>query len=170
MTEAERWGIKGLVANLRNNSPLVTGHDPSTLGLDLDSPDPLFPTFAGPFAEPGSRPIIPDFTLPSAYSVNNVPPLHTRIDAFSDETLFAIFYQYPRDVMQEIAAGQLHQRDWRWNIKERKWMMKDPSAGPPMRINDTTERGVYVFFDAMNWRRERVSLPLTVCAEDVGGC
>lgn len=26
---------------------------------------------------------------------------------------------------------------------------------PPMRLNERSERGVYVFFEASNWRRER---------------
>lgn len=89
--------------------------------------------------------------------MNNVPPLHSRITAFSDETLFAIFYQYTRDVMQEVAAGELYSRDWRWHKELRQWMMKDSQMAQPIRISERSERGVYVFFDAVNWRRERVS-------------
>ena len=68
------------------------GHDLSSLGMDLDSTEPLYPTFH-PFQAPGStgssfdyhdRHIIPDFTLPAAYTVTNVPPLSSRMGAFSD--------------------------------------------------------------------------------------
>ena len=161
MTENERWGLPGLLAMLpgRNNDPtssLIMGQDISTLGIDFDNPEPLFPTFSTPFAEPNARPAIPDFQLPAAYSVNNVPTLQSRIGNFSDETLFAIFYQYPRDVMQEIAASELYSRDWRWHKEMRQWMMKD--NGPqPVRISERSERGVYWFFDAINWTRQRVS-------------
>ncbi|KAK4926511.1 hypothetical protein LTR28_012137 [Elasticomyces elasticus] len=35
--------------------------------------------------------------------------------------------------------------------------MKDPTPGQgqPVQVGERTERGVYVFFDALNWRRER---------------
>ena len=165
MTESEKWGLPGLLAQLpgrgENASSFVMGHDLNSLGIDFDSPDPIFPTFTTPFADATSRPAIPEFQLPAAYSVNNVPALHTRMSNFADETLFAIFYQYTRDVMQEIAAAELYTRDWRWHKELRQWMMKDAGVAAPMRISERTERGVYVFFDAMNWKRERVRLPLT---------
>lgn len=162
MTEIEKWGLPGLLATLPGNgadsNPFVMGHDISTLGIDFDSPEPIFPTFSTPFADANSRPAIPEFTLPSAYSVNNVPALLTRMSNFSDETLFAIFYQYPKDLAQEAAAEQLYSRDWRWHKELRQWMMKDSGMSNPVRITERSERGVYVFFDAANWRRERVGL------------
>lgn len=85
----------------------------------------------------------------------------------------------PRDVMQELAAGQLNARDWRWHKVLRKWLQKDtreanaaagpslldltegrPVGGVPQRIDDRSERGVYVFFDEKNWRRERREITL----------
>jgi hypothetical protein len=67
-----------------------------------------------------------------------------------------IFYQYPRDVLQEMAAQTLYKRDWRWHKELRQWMMKDTTYGvAPTRINAQQERGYYVFFDVGNWRRER---------------
>lgn len=163
MTELERFGLPGLLARLSPDSPdhsnLAIGQDLTALGLDLNRPDnsPLWPTFGTPFAEANARPVIPEFTLPAAYTVTNVPPLAEKMPSFSDETLFAIFYQYPRDIHQEIAAGELYSRDWRWHKELRQWMMKDPNFGAPMRINEKQERGYYVFFDVNNWRRERVS-------------
>ncbi|KAF2149958.1 hypothetical protein K461DRAFT_281208 [Myriangium duriaei CBS 260.36] len=161
LPENERWGLQGLLAQIpgRNESAgagaLVMGQDLGTLGIDFDSSEPLFPTFSTPFADTNARQAIPDFSLPAAYSVGNVPPLHSRIGNFSDETLFAIFYQYTRDVMQEMAAAELYSRDWRWHKELHQWMMKDASMAQPLRITERSERGVYVFFDAMNWRRER---------------
>ncbi|KAF2484905.1 hypothetical protein BDY17DRAFT_247985 [Neohortaea acidophila] len=143
------------------------GHDLTSLGLDLDSPEPLYPTFT-PFQAVGSsgssldfhdRHIIPDFTLPSAYTVTNVPPLTSRMGTFNDETLFTIFYQHPRDVLQELAAHELINRDWRWHKVLHQWLQKDtrdsPTTASPLML-----RGVYIFFDAMNWRRERRLLEL----------
>jgi CCR4-NOT transcription complex subunit 2 len=76
--------------------------------------------------------------------------------SFSAETLLAIFYQHPRDILQEIAAAELYNRDWRWHIKLQQWMMKDPDLPAPIRLSPKEERGWYLFFDVTNWRRERV--------------
>lgn len=161
MTDSQKWGLPGLLAMLPGRgtgaaSNLIMGQDLNSLGLDFDSTEHMTATLSTPFVDPSNRPAIPEYTLPAAYNVNNVPALHTRIGNFTDETLFAIFYQYPRDVMQEVAASELYTRDWRWHKELRQWMMKDAGMAPPIRISDRSERGIYVFFDAINWRRERV--------------
>ncbi|KAF4555512.1 General negative regulator of transcription subunit 2-like protein [Elsinoe fawcettii] len=159
LNDSEKWGLPGLLAMLpghASGSPgIIMGQDLNSLGIDFESTEPLFPTFSTPFADASSRPAIPDFSLPAAYSVHNVPPLSSRIANFSDETLFAIFYQFTRDVMQEHAAAELYSRDWRWHKELRQWMMKDTSMAQPVRMTERSESGVYIFFDAMNWRRER---------------
>lgn len=95
------------------------------------------------------------------------------------ETLFSIFYQNPRDMLQERAAFELMQREWRWHKLLRQWLQKDtreastssslplvdltngaPVGTQPIRTSERGEKGVYVFFDAMNWRRERRVLEL----------
>lgn len=128
----------------------------------LPSNDPLHTHFGVAFLSPTAPqqpPIIPSYTLPTAYTVTNVPPIESRISSFSEETLFAIFYQFPRDLRQELAAQELHLRDWRWHRELRQWMQKDNTMHPPIRVNAQQERGFYVFFDAGGWKRERVSLP-----------
>ncbi|KAK0308937.1 transcriptional regulator [Friedmanniomyces endolithicus] len=201
MTEDEKYGLTGLLAAFEARRALeagqpvddtlppamrngvMLGQDLSTLGMDLDSPEPIYPTFT-PFPLPPERSsgsnfdffernVVPDFTLPSAYTVTNVPPLERRMGAFSDETLFSIFYQNPNDYRQELAAIELTGRDWRWHKILRQWLQKDtrevsagslpivdlaptlPVAAPTVRLGERTERGVYVFFDAMNWQRQR---------------
>ncbi|KYG45479.1 hypothetical protein M433DRAFT_43703, partial [Acidomyces richmondensis BFW] len=164
------------------------GQSLDNLDLDLTSPEPLLPTFhvfsaanpaaSGPF-DYTDRMTIPDYTLPSAYQVGNVPPIEGRMDALSDETLFFIFYSQPRDLAQQRAATELERRDWRWHRLIRQWLRRDspPSAGgvgaaasnlalvdhapriavgtPSVQVGPTSEKGVYVFFDAQNWRRIR---------------
>lgn len=118
---------------------------------------PLHKDWAGPFADLSQRGVIPEFTLPPAYTIQNVPPLESKIGSFSDETLFAIFYQCPRDVAQDLAAQELYARDWRWHKKLQQWMMKAKEFGEPQMLPSMKEeRGYYYFFDANNWRRERV--------------
>ncbi|KAH7382728.1 hypothetical protein DE146DRAFT_681711 [Phaeosphaeria sp. MPI-PUGE-AT-0046c] len=162
MTDSERYGLPGLLSMIPMESPdyssLAMGQDLTVLGLDLSKPDnsPLHPTFGSPFVEANAKPVIPpDFTLPAAYTVTNVPPLHSKMGSFSAETLLAIFYQFPRDILQELAAQELYNRDWRWHTKLQQWMMKDPDLPQPIRTTPTQERGWYLFFDVTNWRRER---------------
>jgi hypothetical protein len=110
MTEQEQWGLEALSAayearkNLESGQPvdetlppimrsaIFFGQDLSALGMDLDSIDPIYPTFT-PFPAANStgstfdfhdRHTIPDFQLPGAYTVNNVPPLAGRVAALSD--------------------------------------------------------------------------------------
>ena len=68
---------------------------------------PLYPTFAGPFADARSSTMQPDFHLPECYTVDNVHKVQQKVPNFSDETLFWIFYTQPGDIMQEIAAAEL---------------------------------------------------------------
>ena len=95
------------------------------------------------------------------------------------ETLFTIFYSQPRDINQELAANELVNRDWRWHKILRQWLQKDtresntssalqlvdltngaPVGAQSIRKSERVEQGVFVFFDAMNWRRERRWLDL----------
>lgn len=112
MDENQKWGLDGLLAAFEARkqaeqggevdqtlppgmrSSIFMGMDLNSLGMDLDSPDPLYPTFTpfpaatgqGPSYDFHDRHVIPDFSLPSAYQVNNVPPEASRMGAFSDGT------------------------------------------------------------------------------------
>lgn len=121
MTEQERFGLMGLSAMFEarkqfdvggtvdetlppqmSNSILFMGQDLNALGMDLDSPEPLHPTFhvfpdatgSGSMFDSRSRRPVPAFHVPDAYTVTNVPPMHTRINAFSDGTLTYIPHSY----------------------------------------------------------------------------
>ncbi|SMQ50923.1 unnamed protein product [Zymoseptoria tritici ST99CH_1A5] len=200
MSDQEHFGLMGLSAIFEarkqydlggqpdatippewSNSVLGMGQDLNTLGMDLDSSEPLYPTFhvfpdatgTGSMYDSRSRHPVPAFEVPTAYMVTNVPPMHSRINAFSDETLFQVFYTAPRDVAQELAAQELSIREWRWHKVLRQWLQKDtreantgalpvvdlangaPMGVAPVRLTDRTERGVYIFFEPSNWRRER---------------
>lgn len=81
--------------------------------------------------------------------------------------------------MQELAAAELSVREWRWHKVLRQWLQKDtreanqsttlaiidhtnnaPVGVPPHRLTERSERGIYIFFDHLNWRRERRELQL----------
>jgi CCR4-NOT transcription complex subunit 2 len=122
----------------------------------------LYSTFATPFFAPGqSAPTVqPDFTLPAAYRVTNVPPLAAKISEMSYEGLMAVFYSMPRDVAQELAAQELYSKEWRWHVREQIWLRKDPSLPAPRQTNSQQEHGTYLVFNIHAWRTEPVSLLL----------
>lgn len=68
--------------------------------------------------------------LPTCYNVQAPPHAATRIGAFTEETLFYMFYGMPRDRMQEMAARELTaNRGWRFHKGRRLWLM--PSSATP---------------------------------------
>ncbi|KAI9651930.1 MAG: hypothetical protein M1829_002107 [Trizodia sp. TS-e1964] len=158
MGELDKWGLTGLLTIIRNENAdqgaLATGQDLTALGLDLNSSDPLYPTFASPFGVSDSRIIQPDFALPTSYTVLNVPPVHSKVQNFADETLFYIFYTMTRDIMQEVAAAELTSRNWRYHKELKQWLTKDPNYDP-VRLTTHEERGFYIFFNPASWQRER---------------
>jgi CCR4-NOT transcription complex subunit 2 len=114
--------------------------------------------------------MIPDFTLPPTYTVPNTTPLPEKIESFSDETLFMIFYQNPRDELQERAAAQLYNRDWRWHKVRQQWLTKAKEYGEPiLSQNRQEERGWYYFWNVNEWKRDKVSpavYPFDTCKID----
>jgi CCR4-NOT transcription complex subunit 2 len=68
----------------------------------------LFPSFITPWADASAALTIePDYHLPACYNVQPPPPAQAKANAFSDETLFFMFYSAPRDVLQEMASQEL---------------------------------------------------------------
>ena len=71
----------------------------------------LYSTFITPWADQSAaRTVEPDFHLPGCYNVQPPPPGPTKAQAFSDETLFFMFYSSPKDALQEVAAQELYVR------------------------------------------------------------
>jgi len=140
----------------------------------------LFSTFITPWADQSAaRTVEPDFHLPSCYAnVHAAPPGPTRATAFSDETLFFMFYSSPRDALQEVAAQELYvlfscvsipmrsifitthmkfhrwNRNWRYHKDLRLWITKESGTAPSQKVQGG-EQGQYTFWDPENWTKER---------------
>ncbi|UNI21710.1 hypothetical protein JDV02_007677 [Purpureocillium takamizusanense] len=164
MPAVDKWGIKGL-RTLMNNYPdyhaMVVGMDPGSLGLDMTSPDLISTQNYSLFDDHPPRPTVDagKFRLPDCYNVTNVQPIETKIQSFNEETLFWIFYSCPADIKQQMAAVELHSRNWRWHKKLAIWLTKDDHMTPQI-LSPNHERGYYVVWDAGNWRRDRRELTL----------
>ncbi|KAA8893782.1 hypothetical protein FN846DRAFT_913661 [Sphaerosporella brunnea] len=163
VSEDERFSLTGLFSAMRSDAgegtSLAKGQDLMMLGLDINSQEPLWPTFASPFTELEATAVEPEFHLPNCYTVVNTQPVHSKIGSFSDETLFFIFYTMPRDIMQEVVVAELAARNWRYHMCHRLWMTKDPTAQVE-QFSETAERGFYVFFDPTTWERVKKEIVL----------
>ncbi|KAM3558686.1 hypothetical protein ARSEF4850_004482 [Beauveria asiatica] len=165
MPDADKWGLKGmrtLMSNYPDYHALVVGMDPSSLGLDIQSPDPISTQIYSLFDDNLPKPTVhaSKFRLPECYNVTNVQAIETKTASFNEETLFWIFYSCPADIKQQMAAQELHGRNWRWHRKLQIWLTKDEQMAPQM-LGPSHERGWYIVWDASHWQKERVSFRLT---------
>ena len=96
--------------------------------------------------------------LPQSFSVSNVPPAQQKMGSFDDSTLFYIFYTMSRDVLQEAAAQELYNRNWRYHKDVKVWFTKDSSNPMEFKRTATFEQGRYVVWDVKSWKRVPQSL------------
>jgi len=163
MSAQDKWGLAGLVAI--HQSPddfrrsLTIGQDLTELGFNMNDPEPFLKNWRGPFASQDSappRPLNDDFSIPSCYNVQNIHPLESRINSFSDETLFQIFYTKPQDILQELVAEELMGRKWRFHMPLTMWMTRDDTAQPPVEVEPgVSESGTYWWWDFKSWQKVR---------------
>jgi hypothetical protein len=153
----DRFGLTGLLGVIRMTDPdlnaLALGFDLTTLGLNLNSPDYLYTTFASPWSE-GPTAVQPEFRIPQCYFMT---PPHLRFQMFQRfhlETLFYIFYSMPADVLQLAAAQELYNRDWRFHKEKKLWFTRAPNVEPSIKTA-TYEKGSYLVFDPEKWTKER---------------
>ncbi|KAH6607483.1 hypothetical protein Trco_003796 [Trichoderma cornu-damae] len=159
MAAVDKWGIKGLRTLMNNYSDyqaMIVGIDPSTVGLDLSSPELISTQSYSLLDDAPPKPTVSGskFRLPECYSVTNVQPIESKIQNFNEETLFWIFYSCPMDVKQQMAAVELHSRNWRWHKKMQIWLTKDEHMNPQI-LSPNHERGYYIVWDTAGWRKDR---------------
>ncbi|CAH1111237.1 unnamed protein product [Psylliodes chrysocephalus] len=157
----DQFGIVGLLTFIRaaetdpNLVSLALGQDLTALGLNLNSPDNLYPTFAGPWAEHPCRPQDIDYHVPPEYLINHAirdKLASMKLSRYKDDLLFFMFYNNVGDILQIAAASELYSREWRYHTEEKVWITQVPGM-VLMEKTSTYERGTYYFFDAQNWRK-----------------
>ncbi|PNI29938.1 CNOT2 isoform 4, partial [Pan troglodytes] len=113
----DQFGMIGLLTFIRaaETDPgmvhLALGSDLTTLGLNLNSPENLYPKFASPWASSPCRPQDIDFHVPSEYLTN----IHIRdklaaikLGRYGEDLLFYLYYMNGGDVLQLLAAVELY--------------------------------------------------------------
>ncbi|VEU23655.1 DEKNAAC104855 [Brettanomyces naardenensis] len=157
--DIDKFGLKGLLPLLRvepsDQATIATGIDLNMLGLDLSEGEEnikISKSFASPWLETSRSEVKPLFTNPPSFTIpaKDLANVETRIGNFNDETLFFIFYSKPRDTLQELAARELNNRNWRYHKDLQVWLTKDSSVDP-VPNGPGSERGTYVFFDPTSW-------------------
>jgi len=145
------YGLLGLLNVIQMTSAdlntLALGTDLTTLGLNLNSTEPLYHTFASPWADAPCR-REPDFTLPHCYYMQPPTLKAGHIQKFQLETLFYIFYMLPKDTLQAVAAAELHARDWKFHSELSMWFCKQPDGKGGFGRAST-----FVYFDVKVWER-----------------
>lgn len=147
------FGLLGLLAVIRmtdaDRNALALGSDLTSLGLNLNSSDQLYSTFASPWSEsPTSRE--PQYQLPMCYYMQP-PALKTgHLSKFQLETLFYIFYALPRDVLQAYAAQELYSREWKYHVDLKLWFKR---ASPADGVTSTGGGVQFIYFDINSWER-----------------
>ncbi|KAK7689901.1 hypothetical protein QCA50_006540 [Cerrena zonata] len=158
MSPADKWGLLGLLAIIKSSdldsNLLSIGTDLGTMGLDMQTSG-LYSTFITPWSDSSAAHTVePDFHLPSCYQVTTPTPGPQKAQAFSDETLFYMFYASPRDALQEVAAFELYGRNWRFHKDLRLWITKESGTSPSQKVLGG-ERGTYSYWDPENWEKNR---------------
>jgi CCR4-NOT transcription complex subunit 2 len=148
------YGLLGILPVIRapqkESGPLAFGMELTALFPTISSPEPVHSTFAGPWAAGPIR-REPDYQIPQAYVVTPPPKISDKIELFSDDTLFYIFYTMPKDIMQTSAARTLVKREWLYHKELKVWFKR-------VKIHDqtpTSETGTFVYMDTVRWEEVR---------------
>lgn len=157
LDDMDKYGMNGLLGVIRmehnDQTTVAIGNDLTNLGLDFSvTNERLSSTFGSPWVETSKHRPEPEFHLPACYQVPSAPPQQQKIQNLTEETLFYIFYTMPRDAMQEAAAVELTNRNWRYHKQLQMWLTKDPLS-EPVQSAPNAEQGIYVFFDPTIWEK-----------------
>lgn len=156
LAPADRFGLMGLLSVIQMIKPdlntLALGTDLTTLGLNLNSAESLYSTFASPWADGPSR-REPEFSLPMCYYMQPPTLKSGHIQKFQLETLFYIFYMLPKDTLQAVAASELYSRDWKFHRDLKMWFHKQPSLGTMGAGQQANRPNTYIYFDVNVWER-----------------
>ncbi|KAJ9077876.1 transcriptional regulator [Entomophthora muscae] len=157
--EKDKYGISSFVKAMKGecthaDSHLMFGTPLDTLNLKLDDPTKnVYDNFGSPWEKDSTKFLgpskDPEWFLPPVYSASNPPNALGKIGLFSDSTLFYIFYSMPKDILQELAAQELRNRNWRYHKERQLWVTKKSANEVGQKITEHDDT-VEVFYPR-NW-------------------
>jgi len=150
---ANRFGLMGLLSVIGMGEPdlttLALGTDLSALGLPLESPKSLYPSFLSPWAD-GPAPSGVGLRVPECY-LQQAPRLQSgHFRSFPENTLFFVFFSMPQDEAQLLAAEELCSRGWSFHKELQTWICRAPHTELASKTADS-EKGSYLVFDTSTW-------------------
>jgi len=147
----DQFGLSGLLSSLKkaDTNPslqtLVLGVDLEEIQLDLNE-DKVNPSFGDILAKTSS-PINIHYPVPQEYpnmtNLNvkeNLP--QPKLRDCTDEWLFYMFYMFPGEEEQMLAAVFLYERDWRFHLENKVWMKRLQGMS-----------SIYHVFDVKLWKK-----------------
>lgn len=153
MPSGDAFGLLGLLNVIRMSDPdlttLALGTDLTTLGLNLNSPEPLWKTFVSPWAEGPSKQEI-DPRIPDSYVASSLQMTREHWYHLKPDTLFYIFYGTPGEESQIRAGAELSRRGWMYHKELKSWITRVPNTTPDQKT-DRVEVGSFLVFDVLNW-------------------
>ncbi|KAK8865945.1 hypothetical protein IAR55_001094 [Kwoniella newhampshirensis] len=175
----DKWGLKALLyeiqmhMNKTDRGMLIFGEDLAELGVDVNSEEPLYPSFVTPWADPSSLSQPPrieeSFHIPQCYNVH-APPVETKLPNFAEDTLFFAFYMSPQDILQLEVAEELYTRGWRYHTELQLWLTSPTLPSIDLSKADVTGgqpnwiRGPFMYLDTRTWTKQRTAEDFTIDA------
>ncbi|KAJ3431442.1 ccr4-not transcription complex subunit [Anaeramoeba flamelloides] len=150
----ESFLLSGLIKIIKMTdvslNTLMFGVDLQSLGLDLNTSDPLYLKFTSPWGSKFNQKK-KEYEIPEYYNLSPPPVLTLeQINRFSDMLLLYMFYSSPRDALQLVATQNLMQRGWQYHKKLRVWIRPDIQN----ERNENTQiqnSSSYLIFNPKNW-------------------
>ncbi|CAI6354765.1 unnamed protein product [Macrosiphum euphorbiae] len=157
----DQFGIIGQLVTMRTAEydpklvALTFGQDLTSLGMNLNSPENIYETFAGPFENSPLEPHNIEFDVPDEYKIhhkikNKLAPI--KFSEYKEDLLFYLFYTHFGDGIQMAVASELRTRGWRYHIKQHIWITP-VSISSTSEMDDKFERGTFYVFDVALWRK-----------------
>mmetsp|Transcript_11473 Transcript_11473/g.22537 ORF Transcript_11473/g.22537 Transcript_11473/m.22537 type:complete len:221 (-) Transcript_11473:969-1631(-) len=88
---------------------------------------------------------LPEFSLPNVYYIDKPILKMSQFQKYSAATLFYIFYGFPKDLYQSLAANELYKRGWKYDLRSSMWFISD--------------KGTWKSFNSATWSEETSNVP-----------
>ncbi|WVF70482.1 hypothetical protein IAT40_005272 [Kwoniella sp. CBS 6097] len=177
----DKWGLKALLyeiqvhMNKTDRGVLSFGEELEELGMDVNSEEPLYPSFVTPWTDVNSMSQPPQieesYHIPQCYNVN-APPVASKLTNFNEDTLLLAFYMSPQDVLQLEVAEELYARGWRYHTDLQIWLTSPTLANVDLQAvhSDASGQthwipGPFMYLDTRTWTRQRTLEDFTVDAQ-----
>lgn len=171
--------LAGLVSKMNNS----ISEDYRKAGGIFQSNTNQLETLQSPWLETSINEVEPTFYIPKSFKnidvkftnkdkkatsdnkIDQVSETTSKLTQhYNDETLFYLFYKHPGTVIQELTYLQLRSRNWRYHKVLKMWLTKLPNIEPVMFADNSGERGVYFFWDYINWCKKEKEFELVYSA------